>query len=380
MLVLQLWHRRLLPIIRLVDWLWLWLGSAVAVVGIGWGVLRRGSENFARPRRTLRQLLWLSVGLKGVAIGLMPIRSEPLLCLALLLSLGLVVLEFGLLYRWLYPLERRLRHLELSRAEYLRLRVGAVYERVAPLVLVGVGLLTLLYVGRGHYRQDGAMGVVFALLLMMTLLMMGGMLARTHRLPPCRTLTLSEGIQSELRRLAHTLGIPTPELVIVDGRRLRSANAYALPSGRIAITDYLMANLSERELLAVLAHEVAHLAQRPRLVRVWLLVVGLGVGLSFVLAPLSSTLPEWSLLLVMALLTGLMSVPMLWLRQRHEREADTFAVSEYGVDALRSALLKTAELNHRRTDSATPYSLLPTPRTHMSLQQRLEWLARLSRV
>lgn len=324
-------------------------------------------------RGFLRRLLWLSLGLKGLALMFAALDSEPQWSFGLLLSFCGVLVEFYCLYAWLYPLERRLRQLELSKWEYLRLRLGSVYERLAPLVAAGLGVLSASYLARGQHREDGLWGMLYALLSVVGALLLGVMVARVRRLPPSRTVPLCEGVQSELRRLAQMLHIPVPELVVVDGRRMRQANAFALPGGQIAITDYLVAHLSERELLAVLAHEVAHLAQRPRLVRLWLAVAGFGVVVSVGIALLGNPLPEWSLLAVMGGLAGMMSLPMVWLRAYHEREADAFAVSEYGVDALRSALLKTATLNqrqpHRKTDSV-----------HMGLNQRLRWLERFTQV
>jgi Zn-dependent protease with chaperone function len=128
--------------------------------------------------------------------------------------------------------------------------------------------------------------------------------------------------------------------VVLDGRRVRMANAFALSGGRIAITDYLLAHLEPREVLAVLAHEVAHLAQRRRLVRLWAYLLGAAVGLTIGLAPLWERLPNWVGILLMGLLGFGMSLPLVLMRARNEREADTYAVSEYGTEALRSALIK----------------------------------------
>ncbi len=341
-----------------------------------WAIRRaRLADNSAiqRVRRQFRTLLWLSVGLKVGVLSFAPLYTEPQWGSALLMGFGWVLGEFLLLYTWLYPLEKKARQLDLSKTEYLHLRIGSVSERIAPWVLAGLGLFNALYIMRGGYREDGAWGVLYALFSGLGVLLMGATIGRVRRLPPSHTLAVCEGVQDELRRLAHTLGIPTPELIVVDGRRARRANAFALPGGRIAITDYLVAHLSQRELLAVLAHEVAHLAQRPRLVRFWLLVVGIGVLVSLSLAPISAQLPEWSLLGLMVGLAVLMGLPMLRLRQHHEREADAFAVSEYGAEALRFALIKCAQLNqtqtNRRTDSV-----------HLALEQRLRWLSQFHQV
>jgi Zn-dependent protease with chaperone function len=86
--------------------------------------------------------------------------------------------------------------------------------------------------------------------------------------------------------------------------------------------------------------------------------------------PLWERLPRWGLLgLLVALALGML-VPMLWLRRRHEQEADTFAVSQYGAEPL----ISTRSTNSPRCSPATPQRV--SDALHPSLHERLQRLQR----
>jgi Zn-dependent protease with chaperone function len=177
---------------------------------------------------------------------------------------------------------------------------------------------------------------------------------------------------AETQRMGRELGVRVREILVLDGTRLRNANAFALSGGRIAITDYLLASLTELETLAVLAHEVAHLAQRRRLLGLWVKLLSAWIGVAIAFAPWWERLPPWGSLFWVGVLGLGMTLSLVWLRQRHEREADAFAVSQYGVEPLESALRKIAAIHqrpaHTRSDAV-----------HPALAMRLQTLRRHSR-
>lgn len=293
----------------------------------------------------------------------------PILSLAVIGSLLLMLGEFALLFGWLYPVECARCGLTLSLEEYLRLRVGLVFERLAPLFGGMLVLLTVCYALRPPPRASfgepllmglgGVAGVVLGILY-----------ARRGLLLPARSLSIAPHFQQEVQRMGRELGIHVRELLVLDGSRARIANAFALGSGRIAITDYLLMHLTEREALAVLAHEVAHLAQRRRLWRLWLLELGASVGLMVGIAPFWSSMPSWLHLIWIAMLVLGMAAPMRWLRRQHELQADAFAASQYGADAIKSALKKVAALQGTAPARFTAL--------HPCLEQRIAHLERLT--
>jgi len=295
--------------------------------------------------------------------------NEPQLALALGFGFMLVLTEFTLLFWRLYGWERAHRGLTLIPREYLRLRVGLVFDALAPLIAGALILLAVVSafhaapgMGAGDRLLMGAIGVAGVAL--------GVLYIRRGQMLPRRALTLAQPLQQEVQRMGRELNVPVRELLVLDGTRVRMANAFALSGGRIAITDYLLSHLTEREALAVLAHEIAHLAQRRRLWRLWLLELGAAWGLMIGTAPLWQRMPAWSHLLLLTTLIAGMAAPMRWLRRRHELQADAFAVSQYGADAMQNALRKVAALRGLPRDG--------TAGIHPDLQQRLAHLERLT--
>lgn len=324
----------------------------------------------------LRRLLWLSIGAKGVLWGMLVAIAEipdaPIAALGLLASGGQTLLEFAALLMRLFPRERAERGLTLSRREYLATRLRPVQDALAPLLAGGLASLTAHYTLSGAYQQSGGWGAVCASVMGLTALLIALGIHRRAAPLPVRTVSLAPSLLAEAKRLGNELGVQVREILVLDGTRTRTANAYALSGGRIALTDYLIAALTERELYAVLAHEVAHLAQRRRLVRVWGLLTGTGIAAMLVSAPFWERLPRWGILALLCALAVGMLAPILYLRRRHEREADAFAVSQYGVEPLESALHKLAQLNPRDTHRSGDA-------LHPTLRERLQHIRRFQR-
>ena len=346
------------------------LGLGVLALGWGW---TRPSVPMGRVMRRLRRLLWLSIGAKGIVWGalytLSPAIEPPVAALGLLISGGQTLLEFAAIFWRLYPRERAERGLTASQRAYLAVRLRPVLDALTPLLTVGLAGLTAHYTLSGAYRDWGGWGALTAGGMGLGTLLMGLGITRRAAPLPVRTVSLAPSLLAEAQRLGNELGVQVREILVLDGTRTRTANAFALSGGRIALTDYLLAMLTERELHAVLAHEIAHLAQRRRLVGLWALLTGAGVALTLASAPFVEWLPRWGLLVLLIVLALGMLAPMLWLRRRHEREADTFAVSQYGAEPLVSALRKLAAIHPRETRRSGDA-------LHPSLQERLQRLQR----
>lgn len=349
------------------------IGLGVVALGRWW---TRPTVPLARAMGRLRRLLWLSIGAKGalwgirVAIGEIP--DAPIAALGLLANGGQTLLEFAAILMRLFPREQAERGLTISQREYLSIRLRPVQDALTPLLAGGLAWLTAHYTLSGAYQQSGGWGVFCASAMGLTALLMTLGIHRSAAPLPVRTVSLVPSLFAEAKRLGDELGVQVREILVLDGTRTRTANAYALSGGRIALTDYLIAALSERELYAVLAHEIAHLAQRRRLVRIWMLLTSAGIATMLVSVPFWGRLPRWGLLALLCALAGGMFAPMLYLRRRHEREADAFAVSQYGVEPLESALRKLAQLNLRDTHR-TGDAL------HPSLRERLHHIRRFQR-
>lgn len=181
-----------------------------------------------------------------------------------------------------------------------------------------------------------------------------------HRFEP----VTEPGLEEEIRALAERAGLRVSRVMQVDAsRRSRHSNAYFTGIGRlrrIVLYDTLIAQMSHREVLAVLAHEIGHwkrghirrrliLTEAGALAGAWLAWIATG----WERLPLLFGLPTASFaarLVIVGFLASLASFPLTplssWLSRRHEREADRSACELTGdPEALAAALVKLSTEN-----------------------------------
>lgn len=172
------------------------------------------------------------------------------------------------------------------------------------------------------------------------------------------------GLEEEIRTITEKAGVAVSRVLQVDAsRRSRHSNAYFTGLGRvkrIVLFDTLLEQMSDKEILAVLAHELGHWKRRHILKR--LLTAEL---VSLAVFYLAFRLIEWGGLppllgmaeasfaaqvVILSFLAGLAGFPFTpltsWLSRRHEWQADRFATELTGEpDQLASALGKLAREN-----------------------------------
>ncbi|GIZ51550.1 M48 family metallopeptidase [Noviherbaspirillum aridicola] len=172
--------------------------------------------------------------------------------------------------------------------------------------------------------------------------------------------------QAELRRRFASLAMPERKELNVEllFRKSRAGpNAFALPAGRIVLTDQLVERIENDEaLVAVMAHELGHVAQR-HLLRRLIHVTSTGAAMTVLFGDFS------------ALAANLPTVLLdLKYSREVELEADDYAVrllrlNGIGPDALASAL-RSLEASADHASETTGYLS-----THPALAERI---ARLS--
>ncbi len=174
----------------------------------------------------------------------------------------------------------------------------------------------------------------------------------------------AEGLEDRIRRLMDRAGLRVSRVFQVDAsRRSRHSNAYFTGIGRvkrIVLFDTLIEQMSQEEILAVLAHEVGHWKKLHVLKRIVLTEVSAFLGLF-----LASLLMRWDGLpglvgsehasfyarvVIVGFLSSLATFPFTplsaYLSRRHEREADRYAVDLTGnAEAMASALVKLSREN-----------------------------------
>jgi STE24 endopeptidase len=181
-----------------------------------------------------------------------------------------------------------------------------------------------------------------------------------YRMEPLDVAGLREGIHS----LTERAGVHVGRVLKVDAsRRSSHSNAYFTGIGRqkrVVLFDTLLAQMSEPQILAVLAHELGHWKKQHVLTRMIVMLVLL-VGfayLGFLLAP-NAGLPLLvgleaasfpARITILAVGASLLMFPLTplfsaWSR-RDEREADQFAVDLHGAPLdLAGALAKLGTEN-----------------------------------
>jgi len=181
-----------------------------------------------------------------------------------------------------------------------------------------------------------------------------------YRMEPLDVAGLREGIQS----LTERAGVQVGRVLKVDAsRRSSHSNAYFTGLGRqkrVVLFDTLLSQMTEPQILAVLAHELGHWKKQHVLTRMiaMLALLVLFVYLGFLLVS-SSSVPllvglnaasfsaRITILAVAASLLTFPLTPLFSAWSRHdERQADRFAVDLYGAPLeLASALAKLGTEN-----------------------------------
>ncbi len=173
-----------------------------------------------------------------------------------------------------------------------------------------------------------------------------------NKFSPLEDAELSQGIQE----LVVEAGFKSQGVFVMDAsKRSSHGNAYFTGMGkakRIVFFDTLLKTLKPNETLAVLAHEIGHLAHGHikkglllSLIMTAIAFYGLGwfAGRTDIFIDLGLSPTHGVILLVSAWLGGLISVPLsplmaLWSR-KHEFEADRYAVKRTSAQALSEALI-----------------------------------------
>ncbi len=167
-----------------------------------------------------------------------------------------------------------------------------------------------------------------------------------------------ESLRQKIESLLARCGFKSSGVFVMDGsKRSSHGNAYFTGLGqskRIVFFDTLLKQLSEQEILAVLAHELGHFRHRHVFKRLlWTFVLAL--GLLWLLGQLKGQpwfyqgLGVEQASTAVALLLFFLALPVFtfifapvgsWLSRRQEFEADAYAAEHASADDLVSALVK----------------------------------------
>lgn len=302
---------------------------------------------------------------------LWPSAPEGVLRATVIVTLMLVVV--GAIFAVALPIQpyyRELRGIEQTQKESRRrLLRGLAVGLAFPLVWI-VGLNLLDHVVSGWPRA-ALMVVLFLVILSVTPMLVATAFGRAD---------LDPQLRERLLTFTRSHGVKVRDIRAIKGRTEKHANALVAgvipPFKYIFITDYLVEQLDDEELMAIVAHEVGHAKKRHLLIKlvVPFLSIAAMVGLIALLGALD-VLGDGALIPLLVALP-LVMVGSVFLVQgvvglRLEHSADDFAKETVGLEPTISALEKLAEANMAKRDTGRVFNLLAQ---HPSIEKRVERL------
>src|SRR5690554_3519986 len=184
---------------------------------------------------------------------------------------------------------------------------------------------------------------------------------------------LEEGsLRLEIEKYASKVGFTLDKIFVIDGsKRSTKANAYFSGFGsekRVTLYDTLINDLNEKEIVAVLAHEVGHYKRNHIIINLivailttgftlWLL--SLFIGNPLLSEALNVSQPSFHIGLVAfgllySPISGITSLIMNYLSRKFEYQADDYAKNTFAATPLISGLKK---LSKNSLSNLTPHPL-----------------------
>ncbi len=269
--------------------------------------------------------------------------------------------------------------------------LDTVKELFLSLVLGGVllALVVWFYTWAGTYFWLYAWGTVTLFSVFMAMFYSQLIVPLFNKQTPLQAGSLRDKIQA----FAEKVGFKLDNIYVIDGsKRSTKANAYFTglgPKKRVVLYDTLIDELTEEEIVAVLAHEVGHYKKRHTLRSMVVSVIQMGVlfwlfSLCVNNAALSEALGgdrayfQLGLIAFVILYSPvnlILEIGMnVWSRS-NEYEADAFAARYYEGDYLVSGLKK---ISVKSLSNLTPHPLYEyIYYSHPSLLKRIDAIKRI---
>ena len=304
------------------------------------------------------------------------------------LSVASSVLDIPFDYYATFRIEEKYGFNKTTRRVYW---LDTVKELVLSLVLGGVllALVVWFYTWAGTYFWLYAWGAVTLFSVFMAMFYSQLIVPLFNKQTPLQEGSLRDKIQA----FAGKVGFKLDNIYVIDGsKRSMKANAYFTglgPKKRVVLYDTLIDELTEEEIVAVLAHEVGHYKKRHTLRSMAVSVIQMGVlfwlfSLCVNNAALSEALGGDRAYFQLGLIAfAILYFPVnlilgigmnVWSRS-NEYEADAFAARYYEGDYLVSGLKK---ISVKSLNNLTPHPLYEyIYYSHPSLLKRIDAIKRI---
>ena len=304
------------------------------------------------------------------------------------LSVASTVLDIPFDYYATFRIEEKYGFNKTTRRVYW---LDTVKELVLSLVLGGVllALVVWFYTWAGTYFWLYAWGAVTLFSVFMAMFYSQLIVPLFNKQTPLQEGSLRDKIQA----FAGKVGFKLDNIYVIDGsKRSTKANAYFTglgPKKRVVLYDTLIDELTEEEIVAVLAHEVGHYKKRHTLRSMAVSVIQMGVLFWLFSLCVNNTALSEALggdrayfqlgLIAFAILYSpvnlILGIGMnVWSRS-NEYEADAFAARYYEGDYLVSGLKK---ISVKSLSNLTPHPLYEyIYYSHPSLLKRIDAIKRI---
>ena len=202
------------------------------------------------------------------------------------------------------------------------------------------------------------------------------------------------GLRDKIQSYAERVGFKLDNIYVIDGsKRSTKANAYFTgvgPKKRVVLYDTLIKELTEEEIVAVLAHEIGHYKKRHTLKGMFVSVLEMGVMLGLFSFFVNNTSLSLALggdrayfqlgLVAFAILyspiSTVLGIAMNSWSRKNEYEADAYAAVSYNGNELISGLKK---ISVKALSNLTPHPLYEfVYYSHPSLLKRIDAISKIN--
>jgi STE24 endopeptidase len=275
----------------------------------------------------------------------------------LIASVGVFLLAFSQ-----FRIDRRYKHVTATQKDYLLLSIPFYLMALIP----GLALLGFKYV----LPKFGILTAIYADGLLLISFLFFARFPFALRLGQRAVPITDESVLSSFSGLANKMGVSHVNLYSIDWKKFKIANAFQSGPSKFSVfvSNYLLENMSNEEVNAVMAHELAH-AKRKHVMKISGLLLFTSI-IAIDLFVVAATLSQTSIWPVTPIFAGFVvmflgSQLVLRLQRQFELEADEIAVRTLGEGrSMVRALQKLIKLN-----------LVPADRksgTHPSVAKRIQ--------
>ena len=297
---------------------------------------------------------------------------NPLTIFVLFLPRGLITVLNAVLAQ---PVYARIRGLDVSPGDLARRTVWTQAMNYLPANFTWYGVLTLTLGSSGSANGQTSYTTQAFFWFGASYLTRKLCLNRLTALTGARPMLITSGpLRDYVFGMAAHVGVKLRNLILLPAGQMQEANAFASRNNTVLLTDYLLQNMTRREVNAVMGHEMTHLQHRHAVIMRWiagtLTYVPIFVWI-FAQGVIANPIVNWPIWYPLAALCGLPLVAFI--SRRFEKVADLGACQLTGdPEAMISGLSRLSLISMYPQEWGRVTSGLTT---HPSTRRRAQYIA-----